>query len=44
MQGERPEPGARLYLSGIKAGTKELFYFEIPLDKPVTETPASTPK
>ncbi len=24
-----------MYISGIKAGTKELFYFEIPMDKPV---------
>jgi hypothetical protein len=39
MQGEAPEPGARLYISGIKAGTKDLFYFEIPLDKPVTDMP-----
>ncbi len=39
MQGEPPEPGARLDISGIKAGTKELFYFEIPLDKPVTDMP-----
>jgi hypothetical protein len=31
-----PEPGAHLYISGIKAGTKELFYFDIPMDKPVT--------
>ena len=28
---ENPEPGAHLYVSGIKAGTKELFYFDIPL-------------
>jgi hypothetical protein len=39
MQGEAPEPGARLYISGIKAGTKELFYFELPLDKPATDIP-----
>jgi hypothetical protein len=39
MQGEPPEPGARLYISGLKAGTKELFYFEIPLDKPATDIP-----
>lgn len=39
MQGEPPEPGARLYISGIKAGTKELFYFEIPLDQPATDIP-----
>jgi hypothetical protein len=39
MQGEPPEPGAHLYISGIKAGTKELFYFEIPMDKTVTDIP-----
>ena len=39
MQGEPPEPGARLYISGIKAGTKELFYFELPLDQPATDIP-----
>ena len=27
------EPGAHLYISGIKAGTQELFYFDIPMDK-----------
>ena len=26
-----PETGAHLYVSGIKAGTQELFYFDIPL-------------
>jgi len=30
---EHPEAGAHLYLSGIKAGTQELFYFDIPLEK-----------
>jgi hypothetical protein len=39
MQGEPPQPGAHLYISGIKAGTKELFYFEIPMDKTVTDIP-----
>ena len=39
MQGDPPEPGARLYISGIKAGSKELFYFEIPMDKPISSTP-----
>ena len=38
MQGEPPEPGAHLYVSGIKAGTKDLFYFDIPMDKPATQT------
>lgn len=28
-----PETGAHLAISGIKAGTKELFYFDIPLEK-----------
>ena len=42
MLEETPEPGARLYISGIKAGTKELFYFEIPMDKPLS--PAPPPK
>jgi hypothetical protein len=40
MQGEPPEPGAHLYISGIKAGFKELFYFEIPMDKPADNAPA----
>ena len=39
MQGDPPEPGAHLYISGIKAGTKELFYFDIPMDKAASETP-----
>ena len=26
-----PEDGAHIYISGIKAGTQELFYFDIPL-------------
>jgi hypothetical protein len=30
---ENPEAGAHLYVSGIRAGTKELFYFDIPLEK-----------
>jgi hypothetical protein len=40
MQGQPPEPGARLDISGIKAGTKELFYFEIPLDQPASSAPS----
>lgn len=28
-----PETGAHLFISGIKAGSKELFYFDIPLEK-----------
>lgn len=37
---EHPEAGAHLYISGIRAGTKELFYFDIPLEK----LPNSPPK
>jgi hypothetical protein len=33
-------PGAHLYITGIKAGDQELFYFEIFLDKPAPPTPA----
>jgi hypothetical protein len=40
MQGDPPQPGAHLYISGIKAGTKELFYFDIPMDKAASETSA----
>jgi hypothetical protein len=40
MQGDPPQPGAHLYISGIKAGTKELFYFDIPMDKAASETTA----
>jgi hypothetical protein len=36
---EAPEPGARMYLTGIKAGSQELFYFEIPMDKPPQDIP-----
>jgi hypothetical protein len=39
MEGDPPEPGAHLYISGIKAGTKELFYFDIPMDKQADQTP-----
>jgi hypothetical protein len=28
-----PEAGAHIYLTGLKAGGKELFYFDIPLEK-----------
>ncbi|HZD95136.1 MAG TPA: hypothetical protein VE133_12830, partial [Candidatus Sulfotelmatobacter sp.] len=35
-----PEPGAHLYVSGIKAGSQELFYFDIPMDKPDAAAPA----
>ena len=30
---ERPEEEAHVYISGIRAGNQELFYFDIPLDK-----------
>jgi len=30
---ENPKAGSHIYISGIRAGTKELFYFDIPLEK-----------
>lgn len=30
---DKPEAGAHVYLTGLKAGSKELFYFDIPLEK-----------
>lgn len=33
MDLDGPHPGAHLYITGIRAGTQELFYFEIPLEK-----------
>lgn len=38
---EAPAPGAHLEISGIKAGTKELFYFDIPMDKPAPPAPTA---
>lgn len=40
-----PKSGAHLYVSGIKAGTQELFYFDIPLNEEATAppTPTTTP-
>ena len=38
---ENPEAGAHLYLSGIKAGSKELFYFDIPLEKADSNQPSA---
>jgi hypothetical protein len=38
---ENPEAGAHLYLSGIKAGTQELFYFDIPLEKALSNQPSA---
>jgi hypothetical protein len=37
---EKPKAGAHIYISGIRAGTKELFYFDIPLEKFVDQAPA----
>jgi hypothetical protein len=34
-----PEPGAHLQVSGIKAGSQELFYFDIPMDKSSSDIP-----
>jgi len=39
---EDPETGAHLYVSGIRAGTQELFYFDIPLPAKSPE-PSPTP-
>jgi hypothetical protein len=36
---ENPEAGAHVYISGIKARSKEIFYFDIPLEKPAELTP-----
>src|SRR5260370_14217908 len=46
---ENPEAGAHIYLSGIRSGTKKLFYFYCPLEKnpghtPSKEKPASPPR
>jgi hypothetical protein len=37
---DTPEAGAHIYISGIKAGGKELFYFDIPLEKYLSSRPA----
>ena len=34
-----PEAGAHLYIAGLKAGGKELFYFDIPMEKYLTAPP-----
>ena len=39
MDLDGPHPGAHLYITGIRAGTQELFYFEIPLEKPPQDMP-----
>ncbi len=38
---EAPAPGAHLEISGIKAGTKELFYFDIPMEKSASQAPTA---
>jgi hypothetical protein len=35
------EPGAHLQVSGIKAGSQELFYFDIPMDKSGAAPPSN---
>ncbi len=37
---ENAEAGAHIYISGIKAGSKEIFYFDIPLEKPGEVAPS----
>ncbi|HZU30246.1 MAG TPA: hypothetical protein VFB79_03970 [Candidatus Angelobacter sp.] len=37
---DNPGPGAHIYISGIRAGTQELFYFDIPMDKQQSPPPA----
>jgi hypothetical protein len=39
MDTDFPQPGAHLYLTGIKAGSQELFYFDIPMDKAPSDMP-----
>jgi hypothetical protein len=36
---DQPEAGAHLYLSGLKVNGKELFYFDIPLEKYLSSPP-----
>ena len=36
-----PKAGAHLYISGIKTGTQELFYFDIPLEKALSSQPSA---
>jgi hypothetical protein len=36
---DTPEAGAHLYLTGLKMGGKELFYFDIPLEKYLSYQP-----
>ena len=37
---DNPEFGAHLYLTGIKSGTQELFYFDIPLQQDSASKPS----
>lgn len=37
---ENPEAGAHVYISGIRAGSKEVFYFDIPLEKAISDQPS----
>lgn len=39
MDLDGPHPGAHLYITGIRAGVQELFYFEIPLEKQPQDMP-----
>jgi hypothetical protein len=36
-----PEAGAHLYISGLRVGGKELFYFDIPLEKYLSHRPGT---
>jgi hypothetical protein len=44
MDTDVPGPGAHLYITGIKAGSQELFYFDIPMDKPPSAPASPNPK
>jgi hypothetical protein len=35
-----PEAGAHLYIYGIKSGTQELFYFDIPMPQESQQPPS----
>jgi hypothetical protein len=37
---DTPRPGAHLYVSGMKAGSQQLFYFDIPVETPLNPQPA----
>lgn len=38
---ENPEAGAHVTISGIRAGSKETFYFDIPLEKALSSQPSA---